>query len=86
MEGTQPVDHPSRETVKVRQGGPRATVWVTARLARLGSRRRLRSHRLFRSHSLARPLSSVARILGHAHRRCVGANAGEENVANASCR
>lgn len=29
MEGTQPVDHPSRETVKVRQGtGPRATVSV----------------------------------------------------------
>ena len=29
MEGTHPVDHPSRETVKVRQGpGPRATVSV----------------------------------------------------------
>ncbi len=29
MEGTQPVDHPDRETVRVRQGtGPRATVSV----------------------------------------------------------
>jgi hypothetical protein len=29
MEGTKPADHPSRQTVKVRQGtGPRATVSV----------------------------------------------------------